>query len=123
MSVLIISQYYPPESSLLASILARELTEHGHQVRVLTGYPNYPTGRVFDGYRQQWRGYEQDGDVRVCRVRPHGIHLKESWPGLTAGPSMVGQRGLRRAADRPITRWSLTGGRHLSVGIGASATW
>lgn len=103
MSVLIISQYYPPESSLLASILARELTEHGHQVRVLTGYPNYPTGRVFDGYRQQWRGYEQDGDVRVCRVPLFPDHsqrtIRRIANYLSFGLSAATARGFASGAD------------------------
>lgn len=68
MKVLVLSQYYPPENTLIAPTLARELANQGHRVRVLTGYPNYPEGRLFDGYSQQWRHREADGAVEVLRV-------------------------------------------------------
>lgn len=68
MKVVIISQYYPPENTLISPTLARKLAAKGHQVRVITGYPNYPEGRLFDGYTQRLRGRERDGQVEVLRV-------------------------------------------------------
>ena len=68
MKILIISQYFPPENAAIPATLARSLTKRGHQVRVLTGYPNYPEGELFDGYRQRWRTRESDGSVDVLRV-------------------------------------------------------
>jgi glycosyltransferase involved in cell wall biosynthesis len=66
--VVIISQYYPPENTLISPTLARKLADKGHQVRVITGFPNYPEGRLFDGYTQRLRGRERDGQVDVLRV-------------------------------------------------------
>lgn len=50
----------------------------GHQVTVLTGFPNHPDGRVYQGYRKRFlrlTSTEQDGGVRVVRtahfVRPN----------------------------------------------------
>lgn len=63
-----VSQYYPPENNYLVPSLAHFLSAKGHDVRVLTGYPNYPAGKVFEGYTQRWRQYEQDGAISVCRV-------------------------------------------------------
>jgi len=68
MKILIISQYFPPENAAIPATLARSLTKRGHQVRVLTGYPNYPEGELFDGYRQRWRTRESDGRVEILRV-------------------------------------------------------
>lgn len=68
MKILLVSQYYPPENVHIVPSLAHALARQGHDVRVLTGYPNYPTGQVFEGYKQRWRGYEQDGRVAICRV-------------------------------------------------------
>lgn len=68
MRVLVLSQYYPPENAMIPATLARSLAAKGHQVKVLTGHPNYPEGRLFDGYRQQWRATEWDGPVEVLRV-------------------------------------------------------
>lgn len=67
MRVLIVSQYYPPEAVPLPADLAEGLAARGHQVKVLTGYPNYPSGRIFPGYRQRWR-HTEDGAVAVHRV-------------------------------------------------------
>jgi glycosyltransferase involved in cell wall biosynthesis len=51
------------------SVLASGLRGRGHDVRVLTGYPNYPQGRIFEGYEQRWRGVERLRDgVEVRRV-------------------------------------------------------
>ncbi len=68
MKVVIISQYYPPENTLISPTLARRLAAKGHQVRVITGYPNYPEGRLFAGYTQRLRGRERDGQADVLRV-------------------------------------------------------
>lgn len=49
MKILIISQYFHPENFKINDI-ALGLKERGHDVSVLTGIPNYPTGIFFDGY-------------------------------------------------------------------------
>jgi hypothetical protein len=48
--ILIISQYFYPESFRIND-LSSKLVKRGYQVTVLTGYPNYPQGRFFPGYR------------------------------------------------------------------------
>lgn len=68
MKILLISQYYPPESSSIPAAIAHQMAARGHEVRVLTGFPNYPHGKIFDGYKQQWRQYERHSDVNVLRV-------------------------------------------------------
>lgn len=78
MRVLIVSQYYPPEAVPLPADLARGLAERGHQVKVLTGYPNYPTGKVFPGYRQRWRSRENDGSVEIHRVPLFADHSQSA---------------------------------------------
>ncbi|MGH7146379.1 MAG: glycosyltransferase family 4 protein [Nitrospiraceae bacterium] len=49
MKILIVSQYFWPESFRIND-LALGLKERGHEVTVLTGMPNYPSGRMFSGY-------------------------------------------------------------------------
>lgn len=47
-----ITQWFPPEAgTIVASAIADGLAERGHQVDVLTGFPNYPTGVIAPGYR------------------------------------------------------------------------
>ena len=66
----ILTQYYPPEMGApqaRLSDLARRLCEHGHEVTVLTAMPNYPSGRIFPGYRALFRREVRDG-VHVLRA-------------------------------------------------------
>lgn len=74
MRLLIVSQYFWPENFRLND-LASELVSRGHKVTVLTGLPNYPSGRVFQEYladREKFLNYKQ---VRILRVPlwPRGI--------------------------------------------------
>lgn len=55
MRILLLTQYYPPESGS-SSIIIRDITEYfrnkGHKVTVLTAFPNYPYGKLYPGYKQ-----------------------------------------------------------------------
>ena len=70
MKILIVSQYFYPEN-FRVNTLARELVLRGHDVSVLTAYPQYPGGVIFEGYgfdvpyEKQWHG------VRIHRVKTY----------------------------------------------------
>ncbi len=49
MNILIVTQYFWPENFRIND-LAIGLHEKGHSISVLTGIPNYPGGRFFEGY-------------------------------------------------------------------------
>lgn len=70
MRVGFLTQWYEPEPgpAALTSVTARALAARGHDVHVLTGFPNYPTGKLADGYRQSLRLRESLGGVQVTRV-------------------------------------------------------
>lgn len=70
MRIGILTQYYDPEPgpAAIPGSLARALALAGHEVRVLTGYPNYPLGRLYEGYHQRWRGHSSELGVQVLRV-------------------------------------------------------
>jgi len=66
----ILTQYYPPEVGApqsRLSTLARELARRGHQVTVLTAMPNYPTGRIREGYGGTFIREQRDG-VTILRT-------------------------------------------------------
>lgn len=67
MNVLIVSQYFWPES-FLVNDLAAGLMERGHRVTVLTGKPNYPGGKLFPGYGLLKPVREDYEGARVLRV-------------------------------------------------------
>jgi glycosyltransferase involved in cell wall biosynthesis len=68
MRIVVVSQYYLPEDAHLVAELAESLAERGHSIVVVTAYPNYPAGRLYDGYRQAWRRVESHDGVTVRRV-------------------------------------------------------
>jgi glycosyltransferase involved in cell wall biosynthesis len=71
----IISQWYPPEpASAVPSSLAGELAARGHEVRVLTGFPNYPDGRIYPEYRQRWKDQSTTDGVTTRRVPLYPSH-------------------------------------------------
>jgi glycosyltransferase involved in cell wall biosynthesis len=51
MKILLISQWFNPEPTFKGLSFALELMSRGHEVQVLTGFPNYPGGKVYDGYK------------------------------------------------------------------------
>lgn len=68
MRILVLSQYFWPESFIINDIV-RTLDEHGHEVVVATGKPNYPDGKIFHGYRASGTQREQYLDrIDVVRV-------------------------------------------------------
>ena len=67
----ILTQYYPPEMGApqaRLSELGGRLVERGWDVEVLTALPNYPTGRIFEGYDSRQPKVEQIGPIRTVRV-------------------------------------------------------
>jgi glycosyltransferase involved in cell wall biosynthesis len=78
----ILSQWYDPEpgSAAVSGVLARGLRERGHSVQVVTGFPNYPDGRLAPGYRLQPRLDEQTPEgIRIRRVPLYPSHDRSSW--------------------------------------------
>jgi len=72
MKLLLLSHFYPPEMGGCAARmhgLAKWLVRFGHDVTVLTGFPNYPSGRIDPGHRWKFR-YDAELD---------GIKLIYSW--------------------------------------------
>jgi len=74
MKILYLSQYFPPEMGAPAA-RAAELSRHwaaaGHEVTVLTGFPNHPTGIVPPEYRNKFRrlvAHENTDGVNVVRT-------------------------------------------------------
>ena len=82
MHILFLTDNFPPESNAPASRTfehCREWVRAGHQVTVITCAPNFPKGKVFDGYRNRLWQQEQMDDIRVIRV----------WSYITANEGFV----------------------------------
>lgn len=75
MRILLVSQYFYPENFRIND-LALKLKERGHDVTILTGIPNYPQGRFYEGYTMFRNRYEIWNGMEIHRVpifpRYHG---------------------------------------------------
>jgi len=67
MRILVVSQYFWPENFRIND-LVKELGKRGHQVTVLTGVPNYPTGKVFSAYLITPDNFTEYEGAKVVRV-------------------------------------------------------
>ena len=74
MKILILTQWFDPEPCFKGLAFARQLARRGDTVEILTGFPNYPDGKVYPGYRvRPWRVERVEG-FRVCRVALYPSH-------------------------------------------------
>jgi len=74
MRILLLTQWFQPEPTTKGLPFAQALAARGHTVEVLTGFPNYPGGKLYPGYRiRLWQREVIDG-VRVNRVALYPSH-------------------------------------------------
>lgn len=64
--ILVICQYYKPEPFRISDI-CEEMVRRGHEVQVVTGYPNYPEGILYEGYGKDKHIDEVINGVKVHR--------------------------------------------------------
>ncbi|SER73178.1 Glycosyltransferase involved in cell wall bisynthesis [Pedococcus cremeus] len=96
MKIAMVTQWYDPEgsSAALPGVISRALRREGHEVHVLTGFPNYPTGTLLPGYR----------------VRPY---MREDIKGVTVHRAPLFPSHDSRASRRALN--------YLSFAAGAAA--
>jgi glycosyltransferase involved in cell wall biosynthesis len=111
--VLLLSQYYEPEP-FKGDALGGGLVRRGHRVTAVTGFPNYPLGRVYDGYRQRpWQREERAG-VQVVRLPMYTDHSRSAarralnYGSFAAsasvlGPALCGPQDVMWVHHPPLT--------------------
>lgn len=137
MKLLIVSQYFWPESFIIND-LVKTLGSQGHTIKVLTGKPNYPSGKVFDGYAQtgcQKELFEDKTPVFRAPLRPRKTGGAKNlflnywsfvWNGLRFFPAAVKNESFDAIlvfAPSPITmaipaiylKWKLKA--HLAIWV------
>jgi glycosyltransferase involved in cell wall biosynthesis len=73
-----LTQWFSPEPDFKGLPFARELVRRGHEVQVLTGFPNYPGGKVYEGYRIRPLQREVLDGISVIRVPLYPSHDSSS---------------------------------------------
>lgn len=76
MKILLLTQWYPPEPQKVVSDVAESLRDRGHEVTVLTGFPNYPTGKIYPDYRLKLFQRETICGIPVIRVPLYPNHSR-----------------------------------------------
>jgi len=79
MKILFITDNFPPERNAPAKRTyehAKEWIKVGHKVTVITGAPNFPIGKVFDGYRNKIYQKESIDKINVKRVWTYIVENK-----------------------------------------------
>lgn len=122
MRALLVSMHYRPEPcDTRTSVLAAELVKQGHEATVLTSFPNYPFGRIYDGYRQRAVQRETIEGVNVVRVPmfpDHSTSVKRralSYLSFGASASVIGPL----AVPRPDLVWI----HHPPLTTGVAGWW
>lgn len=74
--VALVTQWYDPEigSAAVPGTIARALSSHGHRLEVLTGFPNYPAGQLYPGYRLRHYRREVVDGITVHRAPLYASH-------------------------------------------------
>ncbi|MHC4255130.1 MAG: glycosyltransferase family 4 protein [Planctomycetota bacterium] len=96
MRILFIAHYFQPEAPFIGLPFAKKLASYGHQVEVLTGFPHYPDGKIFGGYRLRPLQREEMDGIGVIRVPLYPSHDRSamrrflSYSSLSVSQAMIG---------------------------------
>ena len=74
MRLLFLNQWFDPEPCMKGLDFTEALVDRGVSVTVVTGTPNYPTGVVYPGYRNQWHRVDTQGRTVVHQVAVYPSH-------------------------------------------------
>ena len=74
MKILLLTQWFDPEPTFKGLAFAKELKRQGHEVQVLTGFPNYPSGKIYDGYKLKLYQREEIEGISILRVALYPNH-------------------------------------------------
>ncbi|MGC5052270.1 glycosyltransferase family 4 protein [Micromonospora sp. DT48] len=100
MRIGILTFHFPPEPAFIPGSLAEELAARGHEVRVLTGFPDYPGGHIYPGWRQRWHHETRSRGLTVRRVPRYSAAdatvraRMASWLSFAGSAALVGRRFL-----------------------------
>lgn len=80
MRILLLTQLFQPEPNHLKGLtFAKALIRKGYEVEVLTGFPNYPGGKLYPGYKIRLYQKETIEGVPITRVAMYPSHNKSGF--------------------------------------------
>lgn len=72
--IALLTQWFDPEPTFKGLVFARELVRQGFTVEVITGFPNYPGGKIYAGYRVALIQREVIDGVNITRLPLYPSH-------------------------------------------------
>jgi len=93
-NILIVSQYFWPENFRIND-LASELVKRGHEVTVLTGFPNYPNGYVFTEFLENSSAFSKFENVPLVPRGTGSVHLFLNYLSFAINACVLGAWRLR----------------------------
>jgi glycosyltransferase involved in cell wall biosynthesis len=72
--VLLLTQWFEPEPTFKGLSFAKELIKQGLEVEVVTGFPNYPIGKLYPGFKIRPIQREMVDGLKVTRVALYPSH-------------------------------------------------
>jgi len=120
MRILLLMQWFDPEPQIKGLAFAKKLRDLGNDVEVLTGFPNYPGGKIYPGYSIKFFQVEMMEGIRVMRVLLFPSHDASAFrrilnyvsfgiASFLAGLLVVSRKDVIYACGPPVT-----------VGVGAA---
>ena len=76
MKILYLTQWFDPEPFFKGINYVKKMKKKGHHVEVLTGFPNYPTGKLYDGYKIKLWKKEKINGISVIRTALFPSHSR-----------------------------------------------
>lgn len=85
MKIVVLTEYYKPELGASQNRLyemVMGLKDAGNEISVVTGMPNYPTGKIFDAYKGKFKSSETIDGVFIKRFWLYASNSKKSIPRI-----------------------------------------
>jgi colanic acid biosynthesis glycosyl transferase WcaI len=97
--ILVVTQYFWPEGFRINDLVTG-LVDRGHEVTVLTGKPNYPSGKIFPEYLQDPSAFASYNGIPVVRIPmlargARAITLLFNYTSFALCASLIGAFKLR----------------------------
>lgn len=74
--LILLTQWFDPEPTFKGLLFAKALAAHGYDVEVVTGFPNYPGGKLYPGYRIRLCHRSHADGIAVTRLALYPSHDK-----------------------------------------------
>lgn len=72
--IILVTQFYDPEPAYKGQAFAKAISEAGYEVEVVTGFPNFPEGMVYDGYSIRPIQRSKNDGVYITRLALYPSH-------------------------------------------------